>query len=155
MTSEDPERQLRLYAEALAAGIEEAIPRWVTRRVEQLVTAWSGSMPEEVRAAGAEAAERARAEVGPAVRELLLRDVDEQHTTPLSLLRNAVTYPTAVLQKAGVPAVERDEFARRAFPADVYDLTPATLADVDESLAEPGLAWGAAKAFVHRRRHQG
>lgn len=111
-------------------------------------------MPDDVRAAAAGAAEQARADVGPAVRELLLRDVDAQHTTPLSLLRNAVTYPTAVLEKAGVPPVERDEFARRAFPGDVYDLTPATLADVDQSLAEPGLAWGAAKAFVHRRRHQ-
>jgi hypothetical protein len=40
------------------------------------------------------------------------------------------------------------------FPDDDYGLTPASFADIDPALAEPGLAWGAAKAWVHRRRHQ-
>jgi hypothetical protein len=45
----------------------------------------------------------------------------------------------------------------RSFPDDVYDLTPASFADVDPALHEPGLVWGAAKAHVHlaRRRRQG
>ena len=38
---------------------------------------------------------------------------------------------------------------RRNFPDDVYDLSPATFADVDPALHEPGLVWGAAKAHVH------
>jgi hypothetical protein len=39
----------------------------------------------------------------------------------------------------------------------VYDLTPASFADVDPALHEPGLVWGAAKAHVHlaRRRREG
>jgi hypothetical protein len=53
--------------------------------------------------------------------------------------------------------VARDEFSERNFPDDTYDLTPASFADVDPSLHEPGLEWGAAKAHVHlaRRRRQG
>ena len=51
----------------------------------------------------------------------------------------------------------RDEFAERTFPDDVYDLSPASFADVDPALHEPGLMWGAAKAHVilHRRRSEG
>jgi hypothetical protein len=105
--------------------------------------------------AAEEAGQRARVEVGAAVRALLEADIDAQATTPLALLRAAVRYPTAVLVAAGVPEVQRDAFAEAAFPADVYDLTPATFADIDPALAEAGLAWGAAKAWTHKRRHGG
>lgn len=154
MAERDPEEQLQVYAGALADGIERAIPGWVSRSVERLVQAWQGSVPEGVSQAAAEAGERARDRVAPAVRELLAADVDQQRTTPLALLRGAVSYPTALLRAVGVPAVKRDRFTERAFPDDVYDLSPASLADVDPSLAEPGMAWGAAKAFVHKRRHR-
>lgn len=149
----DPEEQLRLYADALAAAVDAAIPGWVVRSVERIMTAWSGAVPDQVRSAASEVGLRARADVGPTIRALLQSDVDAQQTTPLAVLRGAVRYPTAVLQAVGVPPVERDEFARAAFPDDLYDLSPASLADIDPSLAEPGLAWGAAKAFVHKRRH--
>ena len=51
----------------------------------------------------------------------------------------------------------RDEVAVRQFPDDVYDLVPASFAEVDPELHEPGLVWGAAKAHVHlaRRRSEG
>lgn len=140
------------YAEVLAAGIEEALPGWVTRSVEQVMRAWTGEVPAEVAAAAERAAGQARREAGAAIRALLAADIDEQRTTPLTLLRAAVKYPTAVLHQAGVPPVERDQFARRAFPDDVYDLSPATWSDIDPRLAEPGINWGAAKAFEHKRR---
>jgi len=54
-----------------------------------------------------------------------------------------------------MPPVQRDSFAEASFPDDDYDLAPASLADVDPDLLEPGLAWGAAKAMAHRRRHGG
>jgi hypothetical protein len=84
-------------------------------------------------------------------------DVDDQRTNPLTILRRAVSYPTAVLRDSGVPEVVRDDFRERAFPADVYDLSPATWGDVDESLQEPGLIWGAwkAKTVLERRRAEG
>ncbi len=103
--------------------------------------------------AAAAAGVLAQREVGPRVRALLDTDIDEQRSTPLSLLREAVRYPTEVLRAAGVEPVERDEMQERLLPDDVYDLAPATFADVDPALAEPGLVWGAAKALAHRRRH--
>lgn len=150
----DHEEQLRAYASGLARGIDEALPGWVVRCVERLLMAWKGHVPVEVRRAAEAAGQQARVEVGGAVQALLSADVDDQRSTPLALLRGAVRYPTAVLASAGVPPVQRDRFAEQAFPDDVYDLSPASLADVDPSLAETGLAWGAAKAFVHKRRHQ-
>ncbi|MBV8160204.1 MAG: hypothetical protein JO265_04710, partial [Acidimicrobiia bacterium] len=67
---------------------------------------------------------------------------------------DAVRFPAAVLAAAGVPPVRRDEQQERLFPADVYDLAPATFADVDPALADVALAWGAAKAFEHLQRHK-
>ncbi|MEJ7583271.1 MAG: hypothetical protein WKF43_04120 [Acidimicrobiales bacterium] len=111
----------------------------------------------EARAAAAVAGDGARDEVGPRLRELLALDVDEQPTGPLALLREAVRYPTAVLRDVGVTPVPRDAFAERAFPDDVYGLAPASFADIDPDLTEPGVAWGAAKAHVilARRRREG
>ena len=41
--------------------------------------------------------------------------------------------------------------------ASLYDLSPASFADLAPALKEPGLVWGAAKAHVHlsRRRAEG
>ena len=143
-------------AAVLADGIEAALPAWVERSVERLVTLYTGAPPSpEVRAAAAEAGRRAQTDLGPRVRALLVADVDDQRTTPLAILRGAVSYPAEVLRQAGVPGVERDRFAEEAFPDDDYDLTPATFADLDPALADVGLAWGAAKAFEHKRRHGG
>jgi hypothetical protein len=143
------------HATALADAVDAALPGWVERSVARLVVAWTGSDPEPaVLEAARVAGRRAASEVGGAVRALVEADVDEQRTTPLSLLRAAVRYPTEVLQAAGVPPVERDAIQERLLPDDVYDLSPATFADVDPSLAEPGMLWGAAKALAHRRRHQ-
>ena len=87
---------------------------------------------------------------------LLAADVDAQQTNPLSVLRAATRYPTDVLARHGVHPARRDDFAARAFPADVYGLSPATWADIDESLVEPGLVWGAWKAMtVLGRRREG
>lgn len=150
----DDERKLDQFATALADAIEDALPGWVVRGVEQRLRDWSGRVDpvvlEQARAAG----ERARVEIGPEIRRLLSLDVDDQHTNPLSVVRRAVRYPTEVLQAAGVPPVRRDEFAERAFPDDVYDLSPAAFGDVDPSLHEPGLVWGAAKAHIHLTRRR-
>lgn len=148
---------LRGYAEALAAGIEQALGPWVQRSVLALAEAWRPGSSPELRTAAIDAGQRATADVGGRVRSLLAVDVDQQPTGPLAVLRSAVRYPTEVLAAAGVPPVVRDEFAVRAFPDDVYGLAPAAFADVDPALHEPGLVWGAAKAHVvlARRRAEG
>lgn len=155
-TDRDAEEQLAAHAHSLADGVRDALPGWVERCVADRVEAWTGAPPTpDVLAAAADAGERARAEVGDAVAQVLELDIDQQRVPPLSLLRAAVRYPTAVLDAAGVPPVVRDEFAERNFPDDPYDLTPANFADLDPDLHEPGLVWGAAKAHVHLRRRRG
>lgn len=139
------------HATALADAIEAALPGWVERSVRARL---AGGGPE-VDEATAGAGRRAADEVGSAVRRLLEADIDEQPTTPLALLRGAVRYPTEVLREAGVAPVPRDPVQEQLFPDDVYDLAPASFADVDPSLFEPGIQWGAAKAFVHKQRHGG
>ncbi|MCU1449817.1 MAG: hypothetical protein JWP02_1987 [Acidimicrobiales bacterium] len=143
------------HADALADGIEAALPAWVERSVDRVLRAWAGTADvNAVRADAARAGRDAATEVGVQVRALLDADIDDQRTTPLSLVRAAVRYPTRVLRAAGVPPVVRDEHQERLFPEDVYDLAPANFADVDPALAEVGLAWGAAKAYEHLQRHK-
>lgn len=149
-----PEPGLAGYAAALADGLEATLAPWVVRCVTGRMTAWSGSVPPVVMAAAEEAGVRCREEVGGEIRRLLAADIDEQQGTPLAVLRRAVRYPTAVLADAGVPPLQRDSFAEQVFPDDRYDLSPASFADIDHDLTGAGLAWGAAKAFEHKRRHR-
>ena len=148
---------LRDHATALADGIEAAIPAWVERSTRRVL----GDQGIPVDAALADdiagAAEAARADGAPRVRALLLSDVDDQAGNPLAIVRSLVRHPTVVLRRAGARPVVRVEFDERSFPDDVYGLTPASFADLDPSLHDPGMTWGAAKAYVHlaRRRREG
>ncbi len=107
-------------AEELVSAVDGTIGAWVERSVAWIMTAYLGEVPAGVRAAAERAGEDARSEVVPELRRLLERDVDEQWTSPLSIVRAAVRFPTAVLEAAGVPEVQRDEFRERAFPEDRY-----------------------------------
>lgn len=146
---------MQAHATALADAIQAALPAWVERCVARLLETNGREADAALVAATAAAGLRARGEVAPQVRALLEADIDSQPTTPLSLLRKAVAYPTEVLRGAGVPPADRDPDQARLFPDDPYDLTPATLADVSRELADLGLAWGAAKAYTHIQRHGG
>ena len=148
---------LAAYAAALADGIEAAIPAWVERSIREVLAAQGVAVTPAVATAAADAGVEARDDGAPRVRALLEADVDDQVGNPLAVLRTLVRYPTDVLRSGGARPVDRDEFTVRNFPDDVYDLSPATFADVDPALHEPGLVWGAAKAHVHlaRRRREG
>ncbi len=142
---------LARYAEALADGVERALPDWVAAAVaRRLPAAEVEAARAEIEAAGRDAA----SDIGPRVRELLRLDIDEQWTNPLSLIRSAIRYPNRVLAAAGAPSVARDGQAVRFLPEDVYDLTPATFADLAPELHDLGISWGAAKAHVHLRRRR-
>ena len=144
------EQQLADSARRLADGIAQALPGWVVAAVQSRLPHIKPDTREAAEAAGLAAA----ADIGGQVAQLLAADVDDQRENPLALLRRAVRYPTEVLTAAGAPPIERDDFAIERFPDDVYDLTPASFADIHPDLQTPGLEWGAAKAFVHRRRHR-
>lgn len=141
-------------AEALARAVEEALPGWVERSVERLLAGAAGAARQDILAEARRAGEQARAEVGGRVRAVLALDIDEQPANPLAILRTAVRYPTEVLCRAGVAPVARDQFSEERFPDDVYDLTPAAFADIDPALQQPGIEWGAAKAWAHMQRHK-
>lgn len=153
----DDEGALADYAAALADAAETAIPGWVERSVRQVLAAQQLVVGDDVENALAEAAAAAQVEGSSGLRALLTTDIDRQSGNPLSVLRSLVRYPTEVLRAAGARPVRRDDFAERNFPDDIYDLAPASFADVDPGLHEPGLVWGAAKAHVHlsRRRAEG
>lgn len=142
------------YAQQLADAVDAVIAAWVERCIALRVEQAGLAETPQLRQAAVRAGESARREVGPRLRALLETDIDAQSTTPLAILRRAVDYPTSVLREAGVPTVSRDRFSETNFPADVYDLTPSKFADVDPSLADPGLAWGASKAMAHLQRHR-
>jgi hypothetical protein len=155
VTDTSNEQLLAELAAALADGVESALPPWVENCVRRMAVAYFGQAGDEIMGEAAAAGAAARDEVGSRVRALLVSDPDAQWTNPLAIVRTATAYPTAVLRAAGVPPVLRDAQAEAQFPDDDYDLTPAKFADLDPTLHEPSLAWGAAKAFVVKARRRG
>lgn len=157
--AEDPADLFALCSSELLKGIDEVFVAWIVRCVaERAGVAGSDSRAPErdallvrARAAGAEA----RDATMPKLRDLMSLDVEHQSSNPMSILREAVRFPTNVLADAGVPPKERDEFAQRWFPGDDYDLAPAGFVDIDPSLHELGLRWGAAKAHLVLTRRSG
>jgi hypothetical protein len=147
----DDERLASIAAD-FAAAIEQAIPGWIERIVEARVVAAGMAVTDEVRAQVRDTAAATADLLGPRVRAVVTADVDDGGGSPLAALRDGVGPATELLGALRVPPSRRDDFARRAFPDDVYELGPAAFADVDESLVEPGVAWGAARAHVHLRR---
>ena len=150
-TERSEDELLARYAEALADGVEQALPGWVAAAVaRRLPPAEVERRQAEIAAAGRAAAD----DVGRRVRELLRLDIDEQWTNPLSLIRSAIRHPTRILADAGAPEAARDQQAARFLPEDVYDLAPASFADLAPELHDLGISWGAAKAHVHLRRRR-
>ena len=143
------------YALALVETSERVVPQWVESCVTATYARHGEPVPEDVAERARQAGKHAGREVGARMRALLERDIDEQAGNPMTILRSAVEYPTQILLAAGVPPVERDDFAARQFPGDHYDLTPANFGDVHPDLVDPGIAWGAAKAYEHIARHGG
>lgn len=150
----DDEARFREYSEQLVDAIDAVIVDWVHRCVEGSCARVARRYDQAIASATNAAAAACRADVAAQLRHLISLDIDDQRVTPLQVLRSAVSYPSAVLADADVAPVDRDRFEREAFPDDRYGLTPAGFGDVDPSLAEPGLVWGAAKAHVHLRRHR-
>jgi hypothetical protein len=155
--SDDPAdlEALARYSDDLLAAVQVALPGWVQRVIADRWDQWrGGEPPPELVEAGQDAATEATEAVVPALRELLALDVAEQASNPLAIVRRAVPFPTRVLASTGMPDVVRDDQAVRLFPDDVYDLAPASFADLDPEVHEPGLRWGAAKAHVLLRRRR-
>jgi hypothetical protein len=148
----DEEAALQRYSDDLVRAVEAALGEWVHRRSRAVLQAQGRAIDDEAARAIDGAARDATRDVTARLRELVALDIDEQRQNPLSVLRDAVAYPTQALRALGATPVERDEFDRRTFPDDDFALTPAAFADFGPTVHEAGLAWGAAKAYVHLRR---
>ncbi|HKY14760.1 MAG TPA: hypothetical protein VJM33_07520 [Microthrixaceae bacterium] len=146
--SDEPSDAARLaaYADALVASIEVSLGPWLVRQVVERAP----SLEAEARLAAARAVETTI----PELRALLSTDIDQQRATPLQVVREATRAVTAVLMAGGVAPPERDELARTIDRRDLYDLGPASYADLGPEVAEAGLVWGAAKAHVHLARRR-
>lgn len=151
-SAEDEERLVEISAR-LAEAINDCLPTWVHRCVAESA-ARSGQLSRQLEMAAIAAGQAALDDVGPKVQELLTTDIDAQTSTPLSLVRTAIRFPTQALREAGVTPPDRPEFDVEAFPDDIYGLTPANFGEVHADLHQPGIEWGAAKAFVHLRRRE-
>lgn len=130
----------------------EALPGWVERSLAARLP--PGRVDDdEVRALAAAAVAAAIDDGRPRLEAAVVTEPGiDPGPAPLQVLRSLVRHPTSVLSSLAVPEVGRGEFETRAFPEDVYDLSPATWADVDPGLQEPGLTWSAATAYVHKLR---
>jgi hypothetical protein len=159
MDERDARARLAEASDAIVTGVERALPGWVVARATDLADWWGGLdaaasavLVAHARAAGAAAAAR----VGEELRALFATPPEAQRTTPLEVVRGATREVTSVLRTAGVPPVVRDGFDERAFPDDVYGVTPRTLSDLgDDDLGPWQLAWGMAKAQVLRAGRDG
>ncbi len=147
------EDMFRRYSQELAAAIDAHIEGWIASSVRERLDSAGIDRGADIDRALAAAATSCRADVAAKLSDLFAADIDDQHTTPLAVIRSCLHHAAGVLAGAGVAPVERDEFERRSFPGDLYGLNPSTMADIHESLAEPALVWGAAKAHIHRSRH--
>lgn len=141
----------------LITVIETVVEPWLVRLAEGVFVSKTGSTNEDFRRAAEAAAREGAAWTLAKLHEALEVDVDEQRLNPLQVLREAVRFPTRVLLSARIPTPQRDEYDEKINPDDVYGIGPAHWNDIDESLTEPGIIWGAAKAstVLQRRRAEG
>lgn len=85
-----------------------------------------------------------------ALLELFDQPAAEQRRSPLELFQEAMQFPTAALEAAGVPPVPRDPVSESALPGDIYDLAPASSQALGEGVWQVHLEWGASKAAALR-----
>lgn len=148
-TLADDEMRLAEIAADVLARVRVAAPIWLRARAVALCAA-SGAATEGVDAA----VDDTLALLEPEIERILLADPDAGAGSPLAAIRASIRPLTDHLHSIGVPPVIRDAFAMENFRDDLYDFGPAAFADIHESLHEPGLMWGAARAHVHLRRRR-
>ena len=141
----------------LIDAIDKVVEGWLVRVAETVFVARNGPLTGDFRRAAQAAAREGATWTMTKLHAALEVDVDAQRVNPLQILRDAVRFPTELLVVAGIPAPQRDEFDVKINPDDVYGIGPAHWNDIDESLTEPGIIWGAAKAstVLQRRRAEG
>jgi len=132
------------YGVALADAVEAELGSWVSSSFARILH----------REAPTSLINECRAVVVDPLRQLVAADLDDQRTTPLTIVRRAIPLLTAALREAGAAPVPRDAMLERVEPDDVFGVSPASFAEIGPAVAEAGLIWGAAKAHVHLQRRR-
>ena len=146
----DDERTLAAHAATLGSAIDANLDAWVERVIVDRVPMLTPALRDEIGVVTG----GVRSIVAGPLRDALEADVDDRRGSPLDALRSGIGPITALLERQGVPTPQRDEMDVRIFPDDHYGVAPANFADIDPSLQEPGIVWGAARAHVHLRRRR-
>lgn len=153
-TSCFPER-VDEYSQRLYDALGGVLALWLRRSFDRIVRdqGLESRVDEERRDAVIDGAAR---DALDRLHRLFDTDVLEQRHNPLQILRSSTEPVTVELRSLGARPVERDEFQQRSFPDDDFGLCPAAWVDIDESLADVGLEWGAwkAAAVITRRRER-
>ena len=136
---------------ALLAAARRCVPGWLAREVAVRLRTSPERLAPEIADAVGSVAEHTLDRLAT----LLAMPADRQRGTPLSVFRDGACSLTPVLRAAGARPSSRSAADRDLLPGDDYGLAPATWADIDPSLHEPGLIWGAWKAMAVRRAHAG
>lgn len=145
--------QLDACARELYGAVAARLRAFVEERVTERLAECGVDVTDEAAATAADAGRRAEAAVLPRLAALLEADIDEQATTPVAVVRGALPFATAALDELGAEPAHRERFLLERFPDDRYGLAFASLDALGDDVGEQAIAWGAAKAIAHRRRH--
>ena len=138
----DQERLLA-FSEDLAKQIDVGLPQWIRESFgrfldqDQVI-----ELQQQTEAAEREVSSQLMVQL----RRFLEQDIDQQRTTPLAILRQAVPVVTTILHQVGVPHVNRDRDAARLHPDDWYDLTPASYADFGDEVQQASPLMGGSQS---------
>jgi hypothetical protein len=149
----DDQRLAEIAADLLDAMVD-AIPAWVRRTVEARAAGSEIALDEPQRGRIAQVASDLAAALTPQLEQVLTADVDGGSGSPLAVVRSGTGTLNDLLDELGIPRPARDDFSVSRFPEDRHDIGPAAFVDIDESVHEPGIMWGAARAHVHLRRRR-
>ncbi len=140
------EEKFVAYGQSLLAAISASFQPWLI----SLVKNRSGldSLPTEV----ANAVHQASVAAIANVETLVTSDIDVAMSGPLEQMRRAVAPVNLVLDEHGFERPARDPIDTEMRPHDVHDLGPMSFLDLGPEVHEAGIAWGAAKAYLHVRR---
>jgi hypothetical protein len=143
------------YSTRLLETSDEVVTKWVERLIHRHCDEQKFS-DLQARELLSSVVSQVSDEVHSRLADLLSRDVLEQRTNPLAIFRQATRPISELLKTAGCAPVVRDEFDERSFPDDIFGLSPATWVDIDETMVEPGIEWGAWKAatIMMRKKKQ-
>lgn len=128
--------------------IIEALPGWIEAQIAQRLAAPIEDDPEIAAVSAA-----VTHSVASRLADLIEADVDDPRSGPLECIRQSLGPVTELLGRRGATQPERDSFDRRVRPDDVFALGPMSFLELGPDVHAAGIEWGAAKAFLHRRRN--